>query len=86
MLCSRLLILDLHLFVGENTIWKKLLELPLTWVCKRALVSRSLAPEIVRLRNEDMDYPGYGKSVDIWALGVCLYILFVPPSRLLLII
>jgi len=29
----------------------------------------------VRLRNEDMDYPGYGKGVDIWALGVCLYIL-----------
>lgn len=37
----------------------------------------SLAPEIVCLRNEDEDNPGYGKSVDIWALGVCLYILYV---------
>jgi len=34
-----------------------------------------MAPEIVVLRNEDEDLPGYGKKVDIWALGVCLYIL-----------
>eukprot|EP01127_Copromyxa_protea_P013048 TRINITY_DN3463_c0_g1_i1.p1 TRINITY_DN3463_c0_g1~~TRINITY_DN3463_c0_g1_i1.p1 ORF type:complete len:493 (+),score=112.14 TRINITY_DN3463_c0_g1_i1:637-2115(+) len=34
-----------------------------------------MAPEIVRLRNEDEDWPGYGKAVDIWALGVCFYIL-----------
>lgn len=34
-----------------------------------------MAPEIVVLRNEDEDYPGYGRPVDVWALGICLYIL-----------
>jgi len=34
-----------------------------------------MAPEIVLLRNEDEDYPGYGRPVDVWALGICLYIL-----------
>jgi len=35
-----------------------------------------MAPEIVTLRNEDEDdQVGYGRPVDIWALGICLYIL-----------
>jgi len=34
-----------------------------------------MAPEIVVLRNEDDDQTGYGKPVDVWALGICLYIL-----------
>jgi len=34
-----------------------------------------MAPEIVILRNEDEDHPGYGRPVDVWALGICLYIL-----------
>lgn len=35
-----------------------------------------MAPEIVILRNEDYEDPvGYGRPVDVWALGVCLYIL-----------
>jgi len=34
-----------------------------------------MAPELVILRNDDDKLPGYGKGVDIWALGICLYIL-----------
>jgi len=34
-----------------------------------------MAPELVILRNEDDSLPGYGKGVDVWALGICLYIL-----------
>jgi len=34
-----------------------------------------MAPELVILRNEDDELPGYGKGVDVWALGICLYIL-----------
>jgi len=34
-----------------------------------------MAPELVILRNDDPTLPGYGKGVDTWALGICLYIL-----------
>jgi len=35
-----------------------------------------MAPEIVILRNDDLQNPvGYGRPVDVWALGICLYIL-----------
>eukprot|EP01126_Amoeba_proteus_P053739 TRINITY_DN656_c0_g1_i19.p1 TRINITY_DN656_c0_g1~~TRINITY_DN656_c0_g1_i19.p1 ORF type:complete len:447 (+),score=70.01 TRINITY_DN656_c0_g1_i19:324-1664(+) len=34
-----------------------------------------MAPELVVLRNDDEDLPGYGKGVDVWAIGICLYIL-----------
>lgn len=34
-----------------------------------------MAPELVVLRNENPADPGYNKGVDIWALGVCMYIL-----------
>jgi len=34
-----------------------------------------MAPELVILRNDDDSLPGYGKPVDVWALGICLYIL-----------
>jgi len=34
-----------------------------------------MAPELVRLRSGNKRIPGYGKSVDNWALGVILYIL-----------
>jgi len=35
-----------------------------------------MAPEIVVLRNDDIQNPiGYGRPVDVWALGICLYIL-----------
>jgi len=34
-----------------------------------------MAPEIVIIRNEDYEGPGYGRPVDIWALGICLYVL-----------
>jgi len=34
-----------------------------------------MAPEIVILRNEDVEESGYGRPVDVWALGICLYIL-----------
>jgi serine/threonine protein kinase len=35
-----------------------------------------MAPELVRLRHYDAE-GGYGRSVDIWAIGVILYILSV---------
>jgi serine/threonine protein kinase len=35
-----------------------------------------MAPEIVILRNEDVEESGYGRPVDVWALGICLYILY----------
>jgi serine/threonine protein kinase len=34
-----------------------------------------MAPEIVRLRSPVRGMPGYGKAVDIWAMGLILYIL-----------
>jgi len=34
-----------------------------------------MAPELVILRNDDDSLPGYSKPVDVWALGICLYIL-----------
>jgi len=34
-----------------------------------------MAPEIVILRNDYDDSVGYGRPVDFWALGICLYIL-----------
>jgi len=34
-----------------------------------------MAPEIVILRNDYEDSVGYGRPVDVWALGICLYIL-----------
>eukprot|EP01126_Amoeba_proteus_P061554 TRINITY_DN8277_c0_g3_i6.p1 TRINITY_DN8277_c0_g3~~TRINITY_DN8277_c0_g3_i6.p1 ORF type:complete len:303 (+),score=53.44 TRINITY_DN8277_c0_g3_i6:205-1113(+) len=33
------------------------------------------APELVKLRRKQKNDPGYNKAVDIWAIGVCLYIL-----------
>jgi serine/threonine protein kinase len=35
-----------------------------------------LAPEIMALKNRDLDAPPYTRSVDIWSLGVVGYILF----------
>jgi len=34
-----------------------------------------MAPEIVIIRNEDYEGAGYGRPVDVWALGICLYVL-----------
>jgi hypothetical protein len=35
-----------------------------------------IAPEIVIIRNEDYEGSGYGRPVDVWAMGICLYILY----------
>eukprot|EP01120_Amphizonella_sp_Union-15-10_P012942 TRINITY_DN5904_c0_g1_i2.p1 TRINITY_DN5904_c0_g1~~TRINITY_DN5904_c0_g1_i2.p1 ORF type:complete len:217 (+),score=38.18 TRINITY_DN5904_c0_g1_i2:124-774(+) len=34
-----------------------------------------MAPELVALRDDEANLPGYGRPVDCWAIGVILYIL-----------
>lgn len=34
-----------------------------------------MAPELVKQRHKRADTPGYGRPVDVWAVGVVLYIL-----------
>lgn len=50
-----------------------------------------VAPEVLTLnvivpRLGETPKPGYGKEVDMWSLGGILYVLYVPPSALILCI
>lgn len=45
------------------------------YVCVRVRLTLSQAPEI--LEKRDGKVTGYSKAVDLWSMGVILYVLYV---------